>query len=230
MRAAKLPTFQDPRLFQQALIHRSYVNEVPEALESNERLEFLGDAVLNFISGSFLYREKADYSEAKLTKLRSRLVDEPHLAELARSLDLSSQMKLGRGELQNGGQHKDSLLSDTFEAVVGAYYLDSGIDAVREFVEPLLEGAIAKIEARGELSDRITDAKSRLQEWVQARHSVPPQYATVNEFGPPHQKTFVVEVSIQGQVYGRGQGSRKRDAEQAAARQALQVLHAENAD
>ncbi|TVR11502.1 MAG: ribonuclease III [Phormidium sp. GEM2.Bin31] len=220
--------FKNQALLDQALIHKSYANESPTTIENNERLEFLGDAILNFISGSFLYQAYPDVSEAKLTKLRSKLVDQPHLAILARQLQLNEKIKLGQGERQVNGNEKDSILSDAFEAVIGAYYLDAGIEAVREFVEPLLSQAIAKMaeeqDLGGQLDDLITDAKSRLQEWAQKQHGVLPTYRIVEERGQPHNRTFVVHVLIEGKVWGNGTGSPKRAAEKQAAREAIKQL------
>lgn len=229
MTGSQLPLqFKDLALLEQAFVHRSYANESVEPLNDNERLEFLGDAVLNFISGSCLYNKYPEFSEAKLSKLRAKLVGQTHLASLARQLHLNEWIKLGQGELKNRGYDKDSLLSDVFEAVIGAYFLDAGIEAVREFVEPLLTDAIADMEndttVEGQLNDRITDAKTRLQEWVQKNYGVPPQYRVIEERGEPHNRTFVVQVLIQNQVVATGTGSRKRDAEQKAAAIALTQL------
>ncbi|USR93050.1 ribonuclease III [Phormidium yuhuli AB48] len=221
-------TFKNSALLDQAFVHRSYANESPIPIEDNERLEFLGDAVLNFISGSFLYRMYPQFSEEKLTKLRSNLVDEPHLATLARELRLNERLQLGQGEQQGHGSDKDSILSDAFEAVIGAYFLDAGIEAVREFVEPLLSQAIAKMAAQQDLDkhlgDRITDAKSRLQEWMQRHHGKPPTYRLIEERGEPHNRIFVVQVWGQGKLLGTGIGSRKRAAEQEAAQEAIRHL------
>lgn len=229
MTGSKLPLyFKDKTLLDQAFIHRSYANESTESLDNNERLEFLGDAVLNFISGSCLYNTYPEFSEAKLSKLRAKLVGQTHLASLARQLHLNEWIKLGQGELKNRGYEKDSLLSGVFEAVIGAYFLDAGIEAVREFVEPLLTDAIADMEndptLEGQLNDRITDAKTRLQEWVQKNYGVPPQYRVVEERGQPHNRTFVVQVLIQNQAVATGTGLRKREAEQEAAATALSQL------
>lgn len=221
----QLPPFQDDRLLQRAFYHRSYVNEAAQPVESNERLEFLGDAVLNFVSGAFLYREKPEFSEATLTRLRSRLVDEPNLAEFARQFQLGERLQLGRGEMLGGGRNKDSLLSDCFEAVVGAYFLDSGIEAVQQWIEPLLAATIARWDTPDDRGDRLTDAKTRFQECVQKRlgkQGIVPKYRTVAESGMPHDLTFTVEVWVGDRRYGRGSGSRKREAEQQAARAALQ--------
>ena len=168
------------------------------------------------------------FSEEKLTKLRSNLVDEPHLATLARELRLNERLQLGQGEQQGHGSDKDSILSDAFEAVIGAYFLDAGIEAVREFVEPLLSQAIAKMAAQQDLDkhlgDRITDAKSRLQEWMQRHHGKPPTYRLIEERGEPHNRIFVVQVWGQGKLLGTGIGSRKRAAEQEAAQEAIRHL------
>lgn len=229
MIGSKLPIqFKDITLLDQAFIHRSYANEQTEPLEDNERLEFLGDAVLNFISGSCLYQTYPEFSEAKLSKLRAKLVGQTHLASLARQLHLNEWIKLGQGELKNRGYEKDSLLSDVFEAVIGAYFLDAGIEAVRAFVEPLLTDAIAQMQEESGVAepfnDRITDAKTRLQEWVQSNYGVLPRYRVIEERGQPHNRTFVVQVSIENQAVATGTGLRKREAEQEAAAIALSQL------
>lgn len=215
--------FHNLMLLQRSLTHRSYLNEHPEAIEDNERLEFLGDAVLDFLVGAWLYNRFPEMREGELTRLRSALVRTEQLAEFALSFDFGSALRLGRGESQAGGRKRKALLCAAFEAVVGALYLDSGFDAVRAFIEPLLEPASNHIL----LSNRDQDAKSLLQEIVQAKGYAAPQYLTVNSHGPEHSKTFEVEVIIYGDVVAKGVGPSKQYAAQRAAEAALKLLDAE---
>lgn len=204
-------------LLSRALTHRSYVNEHPEALEDNERLEFLGDAVLDFLVGDWLYNHFPEMAEGQLTRLRSALVRTEQLAEFAMQIDLGEAIHLGRGEHESGGRQRTALLCGTFEALVGALYLNSGMTAVREFMEPTLESAVAQI-----LSERRElDPKSLLQEWVQAQGYPSPVYQIVATRGPEHEKSFEMEVIINGQVHGRGSGQSKQTAAKAAAKNAL---------
>ncbi|MBD2462571.1 ribonuclease III [Oscillatoria sp. FACHB-1407] len=215
---SQLPSFRDRTLLQRALTHRSYANEHQSIGEHNERLEFLGDAILNFLSGEFLYRRYPTKPEGELTPLRSALVDERQLAQFARSLNLGSLMQLGKGAEQEGGRQNPNLLSSTFEAVVGAYFLDTAdIQAVRAFVEPLFEevvdtliGAIAEV-----------NFKSRFQEWALATFGENPKYLIVSQSGPDHAREFVAEVWVKHQKFGEGKGRRKQDAEKRAAADAL---------
>jgi ribonuclease-3 len=215
--------FNSHLLLRRALTHRSYLNEHPEALEDNERLEFLGDAVLDFLVGAWLYNHYPEMSEGDLTKLRSALVRTEQLASFARQVNLGGVMRLGRGESIAGGRRRDALLCATFEALIGALYLDSGMQAVRDFVEPMLKPAANYIL----LERKDQDPKSRLQELVQADGNGPPRYRTVSSYGPEHQKMFEVEVLVGGSVCGTGIGHSKRSAAKAAARQALKNLELE---
>jgi ribonuclease-3 len=207
-------------LLSRALTHRSYLNEHPEALEDNERLEFLGDAVLDFLVGAWLYNHYPEMSEGQLTRLRSALVRTEQLAAFAREIDLGAAMRLGRGEGRAGGRQREALLCGTFEAVIGALYLDSGLAAVSEFMRPRLEAAAIQILAKR----KDQDPKSQLQELVQSRGFLPPQYRTVSTSGPEHEKIFEVEVLVNGQVYGHGVGHSKRAAAKVAAREALSLF------
>ncbi len=217
-----LPAFHDPSLLERALTHRSYLNEHPElALEDNERLEFLGDAVLDFVIGAWLYNRFPELREGRLTTLRAALVKTDALTEFALRVGLNEQLRLGKGEAESGGRGRNSLLADAFEAVLGALYLDQGLEAVRAFLETLLPGEIERILV--EESDR--DAKSWLQEWSQAEYGITPRYRTVSDAGPDHAKTFIVEVRIGAKVVGRGEGWSKQLAAQAAASDALKRLN-----
>jgi ribonuclease-3 len=210
-------SFQNMRLLTRALTHRSYVNEHPEVPEDNERLEFLGDAVLDFIVGAWLYNRFPEMAEGQLTRMRSALVRTEQLAYFARQLNLGPAMRLGRGELYGGGRDRDALLCDTFEALIGALYLYGEIAVVREFVFPLLEKAADEIV----LQPDVYDAKSRLQEWAQGHKFGIPHYETLSAEGPDHAKTFTVEVHVNGRLMGRGSGPNKQMAAQSAAADAL---------
>ncbi|HIK33592.1 MAG TPA: ribonuclease III [Oscillatoriales cyanobacterium M4454_W2019_049] len=222
----KLPLFNNPELFQQALTHRSYVNENPNE-KDNERLEFLGDAVLGFWVGKLLYDRYPEMSEAQLTRLRSALVNEKQLAELAENLSIGQLIRLGRGAQRDGGRENPALLSDTFEAIIGAYFLDAGIDAVRDYIYPLFSSLAEKIVRSP--SDRaqtpnLVDCKNRFQQWALANHQQNPQYRIVKESGLDHAKEFTAEVLVNGEVYGTGTGHRKQIAEKRAAEDALLTL------
>jgi ribonuclease-3 len=210
--------FSNLALLTRALTHRSYVNENADAQEDNERLEFLGDAVLDFIVGAWVYNRFPEMREGELTKIRSAIVRNDQLAIFARRLNLGPALRLGRGEFASGGRQRNGLLGSLFEAVVGALYLDGGLGAVEEFVSPLLE------EAQEFILDEIHDPKSHLQEWAQSKKLGTPQYVTVSSTGPDHARVFEVEVHIQGSVYGRGHGSSKHVAARIAAQTALESL------
>jgi len=212
--------FKDYSILYRALTHRSYLNEHPEALEDNERLEFLGDAILDFYVAAWLYNHFPEMAEGGLTRLRSALVRTEQLATFAMQLQLGFAMRLGKGEDEGGGRQRKALLCATFEALVGALYLDAGLETVRKFIEPLLQSAVDHILA----SHKDQDPKSMLQEWVQSQGLNAPRYTTIQASGPEHNKTFEVEVLINGQVYGHGIGSSKQLAAKAAARAALKSL------
>jgi ribonuclease-3 len=202
------------------LTHRSYLNENPQALEDNERLEFLGDAVLDFIVGAWVYNHCPEMAEGDLTRMRSALVRNEQLAEFARGLDLGRALRMGRGESASGGRERDGLLGSTFEAVLGALYLDSGLNSVEKFMEPLLDSVRERVIMRAE----IYDPKSRFQEWAQSQKLGTPKYVLVNSSGPDHAKMFEVEVRLKDQAYGRGNGPSKQVAAQVAAQTALETL------
>ncbi|MCX6037827.1 MAG: ribonuclease III [Chloroflexi bacterium] len=212
--------FKNLLLLRRALTHRSYVNEHQEALEDNERLEFLGDAILDFVAGAWLYNHFPEMAEGELTRMRSALVCTEQLAEFARAFDLGSAMRLGHGEDQAGGRQKDVLLCATFEAVIGALYLQSDIATIQRLVHPMLEQVSEQII----LSSDSRDPKSRLQEWSQGKRLGIPKYVTVTISGPDHQRMFEIEVQINGKAYGRGSGHNKQVAERAAAQAALEAI------
>jgi ribonuclease III len=218
--------FSDPRRLLQALMHSSRIPERPadEPCESNEKLEFLGDAVLELIVSEELVREFPDWSEGQLSKSRARLVNATAISLSAQRLGIGKYLRLGRGEEKTGGRTKPALLADAYEALIAAVYLDGGLEAARGFVRrSLVEGAIA-VEA-----ERLghTDHKSALQEYLQSRGMAPGAYHVIAESGPDHQKTFRVEVRIGGQVTAMGSGRTKKEAEQSAAIAALIQLGAE---
>ncbi|ACK67274.1 Ribonuclease III [Rippkaea orientalis PCC 8801] len=220
------PQFKNQELLDCALTHRSYINEHFEVTEHNERLEFLGDAILQFVVSEELYRRYPELTEAQLTRLRSKLVDEPQLAQFARTLDLGQLMYLGQGAIKDGGRENPALLSDAFEAIIGAYFLDAGIEAVQYFVRSLFKEAIDNLvlpESRT-VSPSIIDVKNRLQQWALEQYKQVPEYFLIEQSGPDHAKEFVFGVRINGQVLGTGKGRRKQEATKAAAQDALDKL------
>ena len=212
--------FKNLALLTRALTHRSFINENPEALEDNERLEFLGDAVLDFVVGAWLYHHFPEMSEGDLTLIRTALVRTEQLADFARMIDLGTAMRLGQGEVSSGGRTRDALLCGGFEALIGSFYLDQGIKAVEKFFEPFLARVIDQILENG----HPRDPKSLLQEWTQARGLQAPKYETIKESGPDHAKVFEVKVSVPGHVTGHGRGNSKREASKMAAQKALENI------
>ena len=222
----KLPPISDRQLFHLALTHRSYVNEHPEVQEHNERLEFLGDAVLGFLVGELLYKLYPYMNEAQLTRLRSNLVDEKQLSKLGKKLNLGELMRLGKGAEKDKGRENPSLLNDTFEAVIGAYFLDAGIEAVGGYIQPIFT-SLSKELVSTQPNDKTTnfiDAKNRFQHWALANQGENPVYTIIDESGPDHAKEFTAQVSVKGKVYGKGKGSRKQEAQKRAAEFALKKL------
>jgi ribonuclease-3 len=213
-------SFNNILLLSRALTHRSFLNEHNNAVEDNERLEFLGDAILDFVVGAWLYNRYPEMPEGDLTRMRSMLVYTEQLANFGRKIDLGRAMRLGKGESQAGGRERSALLCDTFEALIGAIYLDKEIDAVREFISPMLEEAAEEI-----LSTRsIDDPKSLFQEWAQSQGYQAPYYITRGSAGPDHSKVFEVDVLVGGKVFGSGSGPSKQAAAKAAAKDALSRL------
>ena len=214
-------TFEDARLLRTALVHSSYVNEAPhEGLDSNERLEFLGDAVIGAVIAEELYRERPDLREGSLTQRRAAVVQGSTLAHAARDLSLGDLLRMGRGEEAAGGRERDSNLANAFEAVVGALFLDQGYGAARDWVRSALGTYLSA-------SDRKRNPKSALQEALQARGLPLPEYRIVGESGEDHARTFTAEVLIDGNAAGTGNGPRKTLAEREAASAALESLEAE---
>lgn len=213
-------SFVDSYLLRRALTHRSYVNENPEALEDNERLEFLGDAALDFLTAAWLYRHFPEMNEGQLTRLRSALVRTEQLANFAQDIHLGEALLLGRGEETTGGRERPALLCAAFEALIGAIYLDSGFPAVIEFMEERLRKASEAV-----LEDQtLFDARSLLQIWAQAELGETPRYKTVDSSGPDHSREFIVEVDVGNGILGRGCGRSKQEAAQAAAANAIDQI------
>jgi ribonuclease-3 len=216
-------SFRDPRWLHQSLMHSSRLPErtEEEPAESNEKLEFLGDAVLELVVSEELVREFPDWTEGQLSKSRARLVNATAISLSAQRLGLGKYLRLGRGEEKTGGRAKPALLADAYEALIAAIYLDGGLEAARSFVKrTLVEGAMA-VEA-----ERIghTDHKSALQEFLQSHGNSAASYHVIDESGPDHQKTFHVEVRIAGNINAVGTGRTKKEAEQSAAVAALLQL------
>ena len=217
-------TFRDPALLSEALSHSSYANEHRGShLNSNERLEFLGDSVLGFVTAEFLFVQHPDLPEGDLTRIRAALVCEQSLYEVARKLELGKYLKLGRGEEAGGGRERTSILADATEAVFAAVYLDGGIGAASRLIHRVLLDA----EKEEAVEERRRDYKTALQELVQRTPGRTITYQLVEETGPDHCRVFVMEVSVDGQVSGRGEGRSKKEAEQAAAKAALKLLGGE---
>lgn len=218
--------FEDKTLLQRALLHRSYLNEYPSyPLEDNERLEFLGDAVLDCVTADYLYNRFPEKKEGELTSYRSALVRTETLAKFARQVGLDEFILLGKGEEESGGRHRDVILCNCFEALVGAAYIDKGFRFTRDYVDGIITPVIHELINGGN-----KDPKSELQELSQGYLQITPRYRTVGEKGPDHAKTFIVEALIGDTPYGQGEGHSKQTAAQAAAYAALQRLRAELKD
>lgn len=210
--------FKDISLLDNALTHSSYANE--HHCHSNERLEFLGDSVLSIIMSDYLYKHMAKTNEGDLSKLRASLVCEQSLNAVARRIELDKSIKLGKGEEMTGGRNRPSIVSDAFEAVLAAIYLDSNIETAAKWLIPLMQKDIEDAIA----GRRASDYKTELQEYMQSKHSEPLSYKLVGEEGQAHLKTFTMEVFIGNRRIGKGKGSSKKEAEQNAAKNALDKL------
>ena len=214
-------SFKDPSLLEQALIHSSYVNENPGlALTSNERLEFLGDAILGSVIAEKLYQDLPSFTEGELTKLRATLVRRDTLARVARAIGLGDYLYLGKGEESSGGRHKLVNLAGALEAVIAAIYLDQGLATAKNFILRLFSKELQKVVSQG----AEVNYKSQLQELVQAKGQQTPAYYVIEAKGPDHDRRFTVEVRVGDTVLGRGSGRSKKEAETEAARSALERL------
>lgn len=214
-------SFRNLNLLLCALTHPSYANEHPDdPTDHNQRLEFLGDAVLDFVTTEWVYAHYPEFTEGQMTRLRAALVRTRTLAALAREIGVARFLRLGRGEEESGGRDRDANLCDAFEALIGALYLDGGLEAVKSFLVPHIERLARATRAAG----ADWDAKSRLQEWSQAKLGLTPRYRVIAETGPDHAKTFVAEVLLGEYRAGEGSGRSKRAAEQAAAQAALALI------
>lgn len=213
-------TFKNQDLLKLAFVHRSYLNEARETKESNERLEFLGDAVLSFLTSHYLFQTYPDFPEGTLTNIRSSLVKTTSLSDIAKTLHLGELLFLSRGEEASGGRTNQSLLADVFEALLGAIFLDQGIEATKIFLQTyLFPKAKTVVETKS-----YVDYKSLLQELIQEESRISPTYVVVKSEGPDHARTFWVEAHAADRVLGAGSGKSKQEAEQSAAAAALEKL------
>ncbi len=211
--------FKKIEYLRQAVTHSSYANEKrSEGLCDNERLEFLGDSVLGMVTASYLFEKYADTTEGELTKMRSSLVCEGALCERAKSIDLGAYLLLGNGEESGGGRKRASILADAFEALIGAIYLDSGEPAARSFITRFV------LSADGKADKVVTDYKTMLQEIVQKNKGEQLSYHMLSANGPDHERSFSIEVRLNSNVIGKGEGHSKKEAEQAAAREAIKLM------
>jgi len=214
--------FAQGELLERALTHKSWSNEQPQRPADNERLEFLGDAVLDLVIGHMLFTIPGGMDEGDLTRVRAELVSEKGLAAVAREMELGGYLRLGRGERQNGGADKDSLLSNTAEALFGALFLDGGYAAAAAAIQSLFAAHVEKA-----LRNRTgQDFKSRLQEALQGRFGEAPKYRELKVEGPPHARRYTVGLDFRGELLAEGHGRSKKEAEQAAARLAFEQLDA----
>ncbi len=214
--------FRELESLNQAFTHRSFAHESGDTAENNERLEFLGDSVLGMVVSEYLYQELTDQAEGELARIKSFVVSEASLSEIAKRLRVDNFILIGKGEEYSGGRTKKAILADALEAIIGAYYLDSGFMPARRFVRQLLIPEVNKVR-----EDRhAKDYKTLLQEYVQRRLKTYPHYRVVQKTGPDHDRTFWIEVHIGDRSYGAGKGKNKKEAEQDAARLAYEGLHA----
>jgi len=211
--------FLNQNLLKQALTHRSWVNENAKNNGTNERLEFLGDAILEFVVSLVIYNKFPNEEEGYLTALRANLVNTKNLSQVAEKLNLGAEIYLSKGEEEGGGRTNPSLLADTVEAVIGALYLDQGIEAIEDFIEKHI-----LIDVDKKAKAPLKDPKSLLQEKVQSKNQGAPKYQVVSEIGPDHNKKFTIEVVINGKTGSRGVGKSKSEAEQDAASNTLKDM------
>jgi len=214
--------YQNPQLLQTALTHRSYLNEDRSVPQSNERSEFLGDAILELVTSEFLYLKYPQSPEGELTSLRAKIVQTRTLATLAQEIGIGDYLRMSKGEKASGGMTNASLLADTIEAIIGSMYLDGGLHVVKDFIHKFL---LDKYENIIKIAE-VEDWKSRLQELVQAKGDIAPTYQVIKEEGPDHDRIFTIQVNYFQQPQETGTGKSKQNAQQAAARKALEKLTA----
>ena len=216
----KIPQIKNKKLLEEAITHRSYLNEVKEKVSSNERLEFLGDSILSFIVSDYLFNKYPTFNEGKLTNLRSLLVNTKMLASLAKECDLGSHLRLSKGEEESGGRNNQSLLADSFEAYLGAIFIDQGLEEAKKFIY------LTVIPRADEFLQKnmLKDPKSKLQEYVQSKKQGSPFYKVTLEEGPAHARQFTIGVYINEELVGEGSGKSKQEAEEFAASSALEKL------
>ncbi len=207
--------FKNTALLEEALTHKSFAMEKGTKTAFNERLEFLGDSVLSAAVAHFLFAKYPDVDEGRLSQLKSMLVSRPSLTQWGKQINLGQYLRLSEGETATGGRDRDSIVGNAMEAVLGAMYLEAGFEKTRKFIDKLLSKRKRMV---------ISDHKSRLQEWAQKKYKIPPSYTVSRSFGPDHAKTFEIEVSIGSEALGAGSGKSKKEAEQAAAKDALKKI------
>lgn len=212
--------FRDHSLITLAFIHRSYINENRDIAHHNERLEFLGDSVLGLLTAEYLYRHLPDSPEGDLSYLRSRLVEASSCVSFVQKMDIHKHLLLGKGERMNDGRGRESILADLFEAIIGAIYLDGGLDAAYRFLFDNFSQEIA-----GTLRTPLSNWKALLQDYCQKKYQHPPVYQVLEESGPDHSKKFVIAVMIDEKEYGRGVGASKKEAQQSAAANAMEWIN-----
>jgi ribonuclease-3 len=218
--------FHEPLLLKKALIHSSHAHE-QNISEDNEQMEFLGDAVLGLLVSDLLFRAHPDLTEGELSKLKGFFVSSANLVKYAEQLELGRYLYLGKGEEKTGGRTKQALLVDALEAIIGAIYLDGGLDSARQLITKFMEPQLDEVSLKGE---RTADFKTALQELLQARSLAGAHYVAVSETGPDHEKLFTVDVELNGKIIARGIGLTKKAAEQAAAKQALAQFNPQEQD
>ena len=216
----KIPTFKNKQLFNQVFIHRSYLNETTETLESNERLEFLGDSILSFVVSSHIFDKYKTSKEGQLTSIRSVLTNTETLYEISKELGLGELLKLSKGEEAGGGRKNKTILANTLEALIGGIFIDQGIEAAKKFIqENIISRAEKIIESQG-----LKDPKSALQEKIQESLRESPVYRVIQEEGPDHDKSYTIGVYIGEKLLAEGVGKSKQEAEKSAARNALETI------
>ncbi len=207
--------FKNTALLEEALTHKSYGMEQGGHVAFNERLEFLGDSVLSAAVAHYLFERYPDVDEGRLSQLKSMLVSRPSLTVWGREIGVGQYLRLSEGENATGGRERDSIVGNAMEAILGAMYLEAGFEPTKKFIDKLLNKRKRMVTA---------DHKSKLQEWAQKKHKIPPSYVVRRSFGPDHAKTFEIDVAISNEVLGSGSGKSKKEAEQAAARDALKGI------